>query len=412
MRTQKSNGALLTALSVTVITLTGCAKEAVQGAAAPRATPVKVAPVSLKSIHDTSTFVGVLKCRKSVTIRPRVSGYITAINVRSGDIVKAGSLLLEVDPSKEQEALNTQMASHESSAADRVSSEEKLRSLVASKAAKVANLDFTRSQFNRYKGLSAEGAVAQESVDQYANQFKAAEADLAALEAQIRSQEAELNKSSKLLKQAASQTKQEQVQLGYHKVLAPFSGVVGDIPVKLGQYAEPSTDITTIDQSRPLEVYVYVPAEQAARLRKGMKLTMVDSTGKLIGDSAIFFISQQVDNQNQSVLVKALYENADELLRSNQQVTTNIVWDVKDRMMVPTNAVTHISGQDFVFVAEDGGKDDKGASKGTVAKQRPVELGDIYDNSYVVKSGLKGSEKIVVSNVQSLFEGAPLSTSQ
>jgi multidrug efflux pump subunit AcrA (membrane-fusion protein) len=99
------------------LTLSGCQREESQGAAPPRATPVKIAVVISKPISETSTYVGTLKCRKSVTIRPRVSGYLTQIYVRSGDIVKAGSLLLEVDPAKEQEALNTQLASLESNTA-------------------------------------------------------------------------------------------------------------------------------------------------------------------------------------------------------------------------------------------------------------------------------------------------------
>jgi multidrug efflux pump subunit AcrA (membrane-fusion protein) len=386
------------------LTLSGCQREESQGEEPPRATPVKIAVVMSKPISETSTYVGTLKCRKSVTIRPRVSGYLTQIYVRSGDIVKAGSLLLEVDPAKEQEALNTQLASLESNKAEKTSAEEKLRSLKADRTAKVANLEFARSQHQRYSDLSKEGAVAQESVDQYSNQLKAAEADLNSIDAQIRSQEAVINKSSRLLQQSASQTKQERLQLAYHHVLSPFAGVVGDIPVKLGQYVEPSSDLTTIDQSRPLEVYVYVPAEQASRLRKGMSMNMIDSDGKSLGDCSIFFISPQVDDRNQSVLVKALFANEAEQLRSNQQVTTKIVWETKQRLMVPTNSVTHISGQDFVFLAAE----EKPGSGFYVAKQRPVQLGDIYENNYVVQGGLKGSEQIVVSNVQNLYEGAAL----
>lgn len=391
-------------LMAAALVLTGCAREEFHGAAPPRATAVKISPVLLKPISDTSTYVGTLKSRKSVTMRPRVTGYITQIYVSSGDVVRAGAVLFEVDPAKEQEALNTQLASIESSAAERTSAEETLRSLKASRTAKVANLEFTRSQYARYKSLSAEGAVAQEAVDQYANQLKAAEADLSSIDAQIRAQDAMFNKSGKMLKQSASQAKEQRVQLAYYKVMAPFSGVIGDVPVKLGQYVESSTDLTTLDQNRPLEVYVYVPAEQATRLKKGMNMNMVDSDGQSLGNCSIFFISPQVNNQNQSVLVKALFENGRELLRSNQQVTTKIVWQTKDHLMVPTNAVTHISGQDFVFVAVDENK-----GKGMyVAKQRPVDLGDIYGNSYVVRGGLSGSDQIVVSNVQTLFEGAPI----
>ena len=111
-------------------------------------------------------------------------------------------------------------------------------------------------------------------------------------------------------------------------------------------------------------------------------------------------VSPQVSDENQSVLVKAIYPNNGDKLRSNQQVTTKIVWDRKQHLLVPTMSVMHISGQDFVFAAEEA------ASGQCVARQKPVTLGDIVDNSYLVKSGLKGSDKIVVSDVQNLYDGA------
>lgn len=350
--------------------MSGCAQQESHGGGAPRALPARLQQVEWHQVSDTSSFVGTLKCVKSVAVRPRVEGYITQINVRSGDFVRAGAVLLEVDPAKEKEILNTQLASLESNEAEKVNAQEKLRSLKADRGAKISNLDFARSQYQRYKSLREEGAVSQESVDQFANQLKAAESELSSIDAQISAQVAVISKADKMLKQSFSQTRQERVQLAYHKVVAPFDGVVGDVPVKLGQFVETATSLTTIDETTPLEVYVYVPAEQAARLAKGMRMTMVDNAGEDIGTCSIFFISPRVDDLNQSVMVKALYENRDGRLRSNQQVTTKIQWETGKRLLVPTNAVVRISGQDFVFVAEET----KGAY---VAKQRPVKLGEI-----------------------------------
>ncbi len=209
-----------------------------------------------------------------------------------------------------------------------------------------------------------------------------------------------------MLNQSAAQTKLESLELGFHTVVAPFAGIVGDVPVKLGQYVTTDTELTTIDQSRPLEIYVYVPAEQASRLRKGLDVTMVDSQGEVIGTCPISFVSPQVSDQNQSVLVKAIYANDGDKLRSNQQVTTRIVWDKKPHLLVPTVSVMHISGQDFVFAAEES------AAGQYVARQKAVSLGDIVDNNFVVKSGLKSSEKIVVSDVQNLYDGATIAPTE
>jgi multidrug efflux pump subunit AcrA (membrane-fusion protein) len=393
-------GALILALLMSMSLLSGCSHSETHGAEMPRAMSAQIRQVVSAPVAEASTFVGLLKSRKSVSIRPRVEGHITEIYVRSGDIVKSGDKLLEVDPSKERQAVNTQMATYESNRDEKQNAEEKLRSLNADRMVKVANLEFAKRQFDRYSGLRKEGAVSQESVDQYNTTYKGAQAELNSIDAQIRGQQSVIHKDEKMLTQSASQAKAETVELGFHTIIAPFSGIVGDVPVRLGQYVTAETDLTTIDQSRPLEIYVYVPAEQAARLHKGLDVTMVDSQGQAIGTCPITFVSPQVSDQNQSVLVKAIYPNAGDKLRSNQQVTTKIIWDRKPHLLVPTLSVMHISGQDFVFAAEES------AAGQCVARQRPVSLGDIVDNSYLVKSGLKSSDKIVVSDVQNLYDGA------
>jgi len=387
-------------LIASTLCLSACGHAETHGAEMPRSMPAQIQQVISSQVAESSTFVGLLKSRRSVSIRPRVEGHITEIYVRPGDFVQAGQKLIEVDPSKEQQAVNTQMASVESNRDEQRNAEEKLRSLKADRQVKLANLDFAKSQYERYSGLRREGAVAQESVDQYVNQYKGAQAELVSIDAQIRGQQSVINKAQKVLNQSSAQAKLESVQLGFHTVVAPFAGVVGDIPVKLGQYVTSTSDLTTIDQSRPLEVYVYVPAEQAAKLHKGLDVELLNSQGVSLGTCPIVFVSPEVSDQNQSVLIKAAYGNDDEKLRANQQVTAKIIWDRKEHLMVPTNSVVHISGQDFVFAAEEA------ANGQCVVRQKPVTLGEIVDNSYLVNSGLKLSDKIVVSDVQNLYEGA------
>ena len=77
---------------------------------------------------------------------------------------------------------------------------------------------------------------------------------------------------------------------------APFAGVVGDIPVHLGDYVSPQTLLTTVDENADLEAYIYIPTERAADIRMGLPVQIVTSTGDLIESTNIYFISQQVDN--------------------------------------------------------------------------------------------------------------------
>src|ERR1700679_4187052 len=141
-----SAGSLILTLLMSLALLSACTHAETHGAEMPRAMPAQIKQVVSSEVAEASTFVGLLKSRKSVSIRPRVEGHITEIYVRSGDIVKVGDKLLEVDPSKERQAVSTQMASYESNQDEKQSAEEKLRSLKADRMVKVANLEFANTK--------------------------------------------------------------------------------------------------------------------------------------------------------------------------------------------------------------------------------------------------------------------------
>jgi multidrug efflux pump subunit AcrA (membrane-fusion protein) len=102
------------------------------------------------------------------------------------------------------------------------------------------------------------------------------------------------------------------------------------------------------------------------------------------------------------VLVKGLLSRSTGL-RSAQYVRARIVWQRVDTLVVPVVAVQRINGQHFVFIAEsEQGK--------LVARQRPVRLGAIQGNEYLVVSGLEAGQRVVVSGTQKLADGAPIAT--
>ena len=133
-----------------------------------------------------------------------------------------------------------------------------------------------------------------------------------------------------------------------------------------------------------------------------MPVELLDAQNKVVGRSRISFISQGVNNETQSVLVKSLYENNDGKLRSEQFARTRVIWDKRPGVLVPTTAISRIAGQDFVFVAETNEKSQR------IARQQPVKLGEIQGNSYQVIEGLKAGEEIVISGIQKLSNGAPI----
>ena len=142
-------------------------------------------------------------------------------------------------------------------------------------------------------------------------EYDQAAAALAASEAQV--------------KAVDEQIRQQQVELGYYQVTSPTAGVVGDIPVRVGDRVTPSTMLTTVDQNAGLEIYVSIPVAQATGLRPGLPLRVLDDQGKVIGTYKVGFVSPSVDDQTQTVLVKADVEQSGRF-RTDQFVRVQIVW--------------------------------------------------------------------------------------
>jgi multidrug efflux pump subunit AcrA (membrane-fusion protein) len=128
---------------------------------------------------------------------------------------------------------------------------------------------------------------------------------------------------------------------------------------------------------------------------------LLDADGKVAAVNPISFVAPRVDVSTQSVLVKSLLKDAPPKLRSQQFTRARIVWSTADGLTVPVVAVSRVSGQYFCFVAETQGN-------GLVARQRPVQVGEVIGDDYVVASGLKAGDRIVTSGIQKLANGAPI----
>jgi RND family efflux transporter MFP subunit len=334
-----------------------------QGAAAPPAfppTPVTITVASATPIEDASEYVASLKSLHSTSVQPQIDGQITQIMVKSGDRVRQGAPLMQIDPRRQQAAVSSQEAE---------------------RAARDAAVAYARQQAQRAGELFTAGAISQQEKEQADTALRTAEANLQALSAQVQ---------------------QEQVQLRYFTVAAPTAGIVGDVPVRVGNQVTTQTVLTTIDQNEALEVYVPVPIERAGALRRGLPIKILGPDGtQHLGTTVVDFISPRVDDQTQSVLVKGQVRNPDGRLRSSQYVRARLVWKTTEGLVVPVTAALRISGQFFAFVAEDaGGK--------LVARQRAIKVGPIAGNNYPVLDGIKAGDRVVVSGVQKLADGAPI----
>jgi RND family efflux transporter MFP subunit len=190
-------------------------------------------------------------------------------------------------------------------------------------------------------------------------------------------------------------------ELGYYSIRAPFTGIVGDIPVHVGDYVSASTMLTTVDENRDLEAYVYVPAEMASQIRMGLPVDILDNNDQLLEKTAIDFISPQVDNGLQGILVKAPVRPDKAVIRNAQLVKARVVWSMVPTPVVPVLAVSRLGGQAFVYtVQSEGGHD--------FAHQVAVKLGDTVGNNYAILGGLQNGEQVIISGTQFLADHMPV----
>lgn len=356
----------MAALAVAALTVAACGGGApAQQAGGPgrgggMATPVGIVTLARKPIEESSDFIATVQSLHSTTIQPQVEGYITKIFVKSGDAVKAGAPLVQIDP--EHEAAT-------------------LRNTEAQRAAREADVKYWTGEVQRLQDLLKAAAISQDEFDTAQHNLLTSQANLGALDAQV---------------------KEEQVQLQYYRVTAPTAGVVGDIPVREGDRVTTSTMITTIDDRSGLEAYINVPVDRAPDLRLGLPAEILDADGKVVATNPISFVAPRVDPATQTILAKSRLRDAPPAMRVQQFVRVRVVWRTVPGLTIPIVATNRINGQYFCFVAEQG------PNGQLIARQRPVQVGDVKGNDYVVKGGLQAGDKLIVSGVQKIGDGAPV----
>jgi RND family efflux transporter MFP subunit len=327
----------------------------------PAPPPMGVGTIVLqnKPIEQASDFIATVKSLKSSTVQPDVEGVVTRIFVKSGDRVSTGAPLVQIKPDKQQATV---------------------QSTQANRAGVEADVEYWRGQVKRLEALVAAGAISRQEFEQAQNQLRTAESRLQALNAQVHEQ---------------------QVELQYYRVAAPQAGIVGDIPIREGDRITKSTVITTIDDNNALEAYIQIPIDRAPDLRIGLPVQLLDADGKAMAINPVTFVAPRVDDATQTVLVKSALRNRPPSVRTVQFVRSRIVWRSAPGLTVPITAVTRINGKYFCFVVES-------SPQGTVARQRPIEVGDLMGNDYVVKSGLAPGDRLIVSGIQKIGDGAPV----
>jgi RND family efflux transporter MFP subunit len=330
------------ALAITsILSLSGCqAGKNTQQAT----TEVQVYTIKEQLFKREATYQSTLVAILEIPMSPEIDGRIIAMPMREGAYVKAGTLLYRLDQLPIEGQANAELAIARNA---RVNSE-------------------------RYLIANFSGAVSQKESDDYRASAKASN---------------EIFKSRK-------------ATLAYKQVRAPINGQLGAINNKLGDYVKTGTPVTTLVDNSRLWVAMDIPAELAheARLGQLVGLKAPGLKGRQVY-GRVTFIAPALDLTTQTLMLRATFNNPDQVLRHNQRVEAKLIFGSGKELSIPENATFLQAGQSFAYVAAP-----KQGSVSTL-KLTPIKVGVSQNNMYPIVSGLKTGDKVVIGNLSSLSNG-------
>jgi len=308
--------------------------------------PVTVVKTKSQEWSPTISAIGFIEPNQGVTVANEISGKVSHISFESGDMVKAGQLLVELN------------------------SEVEIANLKSAKA----KLKAAKSKYHRYESLYKKNAVSKEDLDE-------SEANYLSLLADIESQKAAIDR---------------------RQIKAPFDGEVGLRNVYLGQYLSAGTEIVRLEDSSVMRLRFTIPQTDISRVTEGQTVQIhVDSYPDAAFSGRITAIEPAVNYQSGLIQVQADVPNSDSLLRSGMFARAEILLEtIKDQYTLPQTAITYTLYGDNVYVVA---KDDEGVLR---VKQTVVKIGERLADSAHILSGIKTGDVVVTSGQVRLSNNA------
>jgi membrane fusion protein (multidrug efflux system) len=306
---------------------------------------VGTAPAQTQDWVGTLVATGSISAAKGVTVSNDAPGVVAAIRFDSGDVVKQGQILLELDSSVERANLSSA----------------------------IARRDLAQVNTDRSKVLFGKDAIAKSDVDTNEATLRSAIADVGALQAQI---------DRKIVR-------------------APFAGKLGIRAVNLGQYLNPGTMITVLQAVEAVYADFTLPQQKLEIVKVGMPVKVQTDAGAVL-DGTIAAVDPTLDTATRTLRVRAALPNQSEKLRPGMYVNVAVILPGNQSVVAaPQTAVVHAPYGDSVFVVEDkdGGK---------VARQQFVRLGEARGDFVAILDGVTAGQELVVEGAFKLRNGARL----
>jgi membrane fusion protein, multidrug efflux system len=333
---------------------------------------VQVAEVTQKDVPIYIELVGSTLGSEDVEIRARVEGYLSSMNFTEGSFIKKGQLLYKIDPQPFQAALSQAQAN-----------------LATAKA----RLEKTNNDVARYKPLAEQKAVSQQELDNALSAQEAARFQVTAYDALV---------------------DKAKLDLAYTTIGSPIDGLIGTTQKKVGSLVGrgENTLLNTISQINPILFRCAIAEAEYLRLARGaaaknkslekqfgVELILADGTvhphkGRLDA------VERAVDPTTGTLTGQFSFPNPERILRPSQYGRARFVTDVKDNaVLVPQLAVQEIQGLYSVMVVKPD----------ATVEQRMVKAGERVGNLWIIDSGLKPGEKVIVEGIQKVKPGVQVS---
>jgi RND family efflux transporter MFP subunit len=348
-----------------------------QGQKAASAPPpeVRVTGVVQQDVPIYSEWVATLDGYENAQIQPQVSGYLVTQNYKEGSAVRKGQVLFEIDPRPFQAILDqakAQLAQAE------------------------AQLGKTKLDVERDTPLAKEKAIAQSQLD---NDIQA---NLAAVAA---------------VKSAEAQVEQAQLNMDFTHVTSLLDGIAGIAQVQMGNLVSPTVILTSVSRVNPIKAYFPISEQTYMHFAKRINASSPEGAKSdapplelILADGTVYpekgkilYADRQVDITTGSIRVVSSFSNPNNILRPGQFGRVRAATEnVKGALLVPQRAVSELQGTYQCAVV---GEDNK-------VSLRPVTVGDRVGTMWIIQSGVKAGESVIVEGLQKVRDGSVVKPKQ
>lgn len=352
---------------LSIFILSSCKKEA-----APEMKPLEIAVTQVlqQDVRLESEFTGQTFGESDIQINPRVDGTIESLNFKEGTVVTKGQLLYTIDPLPYQAKVNQAQGAL---------------------AEVEANLARTKSDYDMIVPLAKINAVSQRELIAAKSAYNASAASISASKASLQN---------------------AKLELGYCRILAPITGLIGISKVRVGDYVRPGAvsvlntisdlgDVRvrfTVSEQEFLRIFREISKENSSLKGAGQSISLKLSDGTMYPQTGkMSFADRQVDPTTGAMTFEAAFPNPDKLLRPGQYVKIGVVTDVrKDALVIPQRSVIEMQGIYQVYVLGDSSK----------VQMQIIKPGPSYKDGYVIEDGLKSGDKIALGGTSLLKNGS------